>query len=55
MRRTSLLVLLYLAVGVVFAVTRRQLTMPLMRDFLEVLLFIVLWPLNALGLLSLNL
>jgi hypothetical protein len=55
MRRYSLLTVVYLVIGVVFAVVRDQLTVPLLRDVLEVILLIVLWPLNALGVLNLNL
>jgi hypothetical protein len=49
MRRFSLIFLLYLAVGIAFAVTRDQLTTPLLRDMAEAALYVVLWPLTAFG------
>jgi hypothetical protein len=52
MRRFSLIFLLYLAVGVVFAVYRNQLSTPLLRDIVEALLYILLWPLTAFGLIG---
>lgn len=55
MRRYGMLVLLYIGVGIVFAVVRDQLTTPLLRDLVEVLLYILLWPLAAFGLINLNL
>jgi hypothetical protein len=52
MRRFSLIFLLYLAVGVVFAVTRDQLTTNLLRELTEALLYILLWPLTAFGVIA---
>jgi hypothetical protein len=49
MRRFTLIFLLYVAVGVIFAVSRDQLTTPFLRDLVEALLYILLWPLTAFG------
>jgi hypothetical protein len=54
-RRVSLFFVLYIAIGVVVAFARDQLTEPFLRDLLEVVLLILLWPLTALGLVNFDL
>jgi hypothetical protein len=55
MRRFSLLFVIYVIIGVVFAFTRRQITGQLLTDVVEAILVILLWPLTAFGLVNLNL
>jgi uncharacterized membrane protein YhaH (DUF805 family) len=50
MRRFWWFFLIYAAFGVVFAISRDQLTNSLMIELLEALLYILLWPLSAVGL-----
>ena len=54
-RRWSLFFLLYIVIGVIVAFARHQLTQPFLRDLLEVILLVLLWPLTALGLVDFDL
>jgi hypothetical protein len=54
-RRVSWFFVLYIAIGVVVAFARDQLTEPFLRDLLEVVLLVLLWPLTALGLVNFDL
>jgi hypothetical protein len=54
-RRWSLFFLLYIVVGVIVAFARNQLTQAFLRDLLEVVLLVLLWPLTALGLVDFDL
>jgi hypothetical protein len=40
--------------GVAFAVVRDVLSAPLLRDILEVVLYVLLWPLAVFGLIDLS-
>ncbi|HKE98055.1 MAG TPA: hypothetical protein VKG45_03870 [Actinomycetes bacterium] len=54
-RRWSLLFVLYIAAGIIFAFTKHKLTRGFLLDLVEVLIWVLLWPLAALGLIDLNL
>jgi hypothetical protein len=54
-RRWSLFFVLYIVIGVIVAFARDQLTQPFLRDLLEVILLVLLWPLTALGLINFDL
>jgi hypothetical protein len=54
-RRFSLFFVLYVIVGVIVAYARDQLTEAFLRDLLEVILLVLLWPLTALGLINFDL
>ena len=54
-RRWSMLFVIYLVIGVIVAFARNQLTKPFLVDLIEVILYVLLWPLTALGLVSFDL
>ena len=54
-RRWSLLFVIYVVIGVIVAFARNQLTRSFLVDLIEVILYVLLWPLTALGLVSFDL
>jgi hypothetical protein len=54
-RRFSLLFVIYIIVGIIVAFSKNQITAPFLKDLVEALLYVLLWPLSLLGLVNLNL
>jgi hypothetical protein len=54
-RRWSMLFVIYIVIGVIVAFARNQLTKPFLVDLIEVILYVLLWPVTALGLVSFDL
>ena len=54
-RRYSLLFVIYIAVGVIIAISRHWVTQDLLLKLLKAVVLVVLWPLVLLGVLHFNL
>lgn len=54
-RRWSLLFVLYIIAGIIYAFATDKITRGFLLDLVEVVVVILLWPLSALGLVNLSL